>query len=38
MSVAVKAAAWAMLLRIFIWGLYPLRDRLRAAADLRRDR
>jgi len=24
MSVAVKAAAWAMLLRIFIWGLYPL--------------
>ena len=25
MSVAVKAAAWAMLLRIFIWGLYPLR-------------
>lgn len=26
MSVAVKAAAWAMLLRIFIWGLYPLRE------------
>ncbi|MGH9546113.1 MAG: NADH-quinone oxidoreductase subunit N [Terriglobales bacterium] len=26
MSVAVKAAAWAMLLRIFIWGLYPLRS------------
>jgi NADH-quinone oxidoreductase subunit N len=25
MSVAVKAAAWAMLLRIFIWGLYPMR-------------
>ena len=25
MSVAVKAAAWAMLLRILIWGLYPLR-------------
>jgi len=25
MSVAVKAAAWAMLLRIFIWGFYPLR-------------
>jgi NADH-quinone oxidoreductase subunit N len=25
MSVAVKAAAWAMLLRFFIWGLYPLR-------------
>jgi len=25
MSVAVKAAAWAMLLRIFIWGLAPLR-------------
>jgi len=25
MSVAVKAAAWAMLLRIFVWGLYPLR-------------
>src|SRR5205814_911766 len=23
MSVAVKAAAWAMLLRIFLWGLYP---------------
>ncbi|MGA8150035.1 MAG: NADH-quinone oxidoreductase subunit N [Terriglobales bacterium] len=26
MSVAVKAAAWAMLLRILIWGLYPLRS------------
>ena len=26
MSVAVKAAAWAMLLRIFIWGLYPIRE------------
>src|SRR6202030_1004500 len=25
MSVAVKAAAWAMVLRIFLWGLYPLR-------------
>ncbi len=25
MSVAVKAAAWAMLLRIFLRGLYPLR-------------
>ena len=25
MSVAVKAAAWAMLLRILIWGLWPLR-------------
>src|SRR5271155_3066614 len=25
MSVAVKAAAWAMLMRIFLWGLYPLR-------------
>src|SRR5271165_4777460 len=25
MSVAVKAAAWAMLLRIFLAGLYPLR-------------
>ena len=25
MSVAVKAAAWAMLLRIFLWGLYPMR-------------
>jgi NADH-quinone oxidoreductase subunit N len=25
MSVAVKAAAWAMLLRILVWGLYPLR-------------
>src|SRR6266446_3046925 len=25
MSVAVKAAAWAMLLRILLWGLYPLR-------------
>ena len=26
MSVAVKAAAWAMLLFIFLWGLYPLRS------------
>src|SRR5581483_10106927 len=26
MSVAVKSAAWAMLLRIILWGLYPLRD------------
>lgn len=26
MSVSVKAAAWAMLLRIFIWGLYPMRN------------
>jgi NADH-quinone oxidoreductase subunit N len=26
MSVAVKAAGWAMLLRILIWGLYPLRS------------
>ncbi len=25
MSVAVKAAAWAMLLRIYVWGLYPMR-------------
>src|SRR5256712_6683196 len=25
MSVAVKAAAWAMLLRILVWGLSPLR-------------
>ncbi len=25
MSVAVKAAGWAMLLRIFLWGLYPMR-------------
>src|SRR5256712_743835 len=25
MSVAVKAAAWAMLLRLLLWGLYPLR-------------
>jgi len=25
MSVAVKAAGWAMLLRIFLWGLSPLR-------------
>ena len=24
MSVAVKAAAWAMLMRIMFWGLYPL--------------
>lgn len=26
MSVAVKAAAWAMLLRVLLWGLYPLRS------------
>jgi NADH-quinone oxidoreductase subunit N len=26
MSVAVKAAGWAMLLRIFLWMLYPLRS------------
>src|SRR5271155_3617805 len=26
MSVAVKAAAWAMLLRILLWGLLPLRS------------
>jgi NADH-quinone oxidoreductase subunit N len=26
MSVAVKAAAWAMLIRILIYGLYPLRS------------
>ena len=26
MSVAVKAAGWAMLLRIFLWGLYPMRS------------
>jgi NADH-quinone oxidoreductase subunit N len=26
MSVAVKAAAWAMLLRILLWGLWPLRS------------
>jgi NADH-quinone oxidoreductase subunit N len=26
MSVAVKAAAWAMLLRILMWGLYPMRS------------
>ena len=25
MSVTVKAAAWAMLLRIFLWGLVPMR-------------
>jgi NADH-quinone oxidoreductase subunit N len=25
MSVAVKAAGWAMLLRILLWGFYPLR-------------
>jgi NADH-quinone oxidoreductase subunit N len=25
MSVAVKAAAWVMMLRILLWGLYPLR-------------
>ena len=26
MSVAVKAAAWAMMLRILVWGLYQLRS------------
>jgi NADH-quinone oxidoreductase subunit N len=26
MSVAVKAAAWAMLLRILLWGMFPLRE------------
>jgi NADH-quinone oxidoreductase subunit N len=26
MSVAVKAAAWAMLIRILVWGLFPLRS------------
>ena len=26
MSVAVKAAAWAMLMRILFWGLFPLHD------------
>ena len=26
MSVAVKAAGWAMLLRVFLFGLYPLRS------------
>ncbi|MBS1850631.1 MAG: NADH-quinone oxidoreductase subunit N [Acidobacteria bacterium] len=26
MSVAVKAAGWAMLLRVLVWGLYPLRS------------
>jgi NADH-quinone oxidoreductase subunit N len=26
MSVAVKAAGWAMLLRIVLWGLYPMRS------------
>lgn len=26
MSVAVKAAGWAMLLRILIWGLWPMRS------------
>jgi NADH-quinone oxidoreductase subunit N len=26
MSVAVKAAGWAMLLRILLWGLYPMRS------------
>src|SRR6266568_3171535 len=26
MSVAVKAAAWAMLMRILFWGLYPLHE------------
>ncbi len=37
MSVAVKAAAWAMLLRIFLWGLYPAAHGLRAVAHLRFD-
>ena len=37
MSVAVKAAAWAMLLRIFLWGLYPLRTVYVPLADLRFD-
>ncbi len=35
MSVAVKAAGWAMLLRILIWGLYPAASRLSAFDDLR---
>jgi NADH-quinone oxidoreductase subunit N len=26
MSVAVKAAGWAMLMRILLWGLYPMRS------------
>ncbi len=26
MSVSVKAAGWAMMLRILVWGLYPLRS------------
>jgi NADH-quinone oxidoreductase subunit N len=26
MSVAVKAAGWAMMLRILLWGLYPMRS------------
>jgi NADH-quinone oxidoreductase subunit N len=26
MSVAVKAAGWAMLMRILLWGLYPMRN------------
>jgi len=26
MSVAVKSAGWAMLLRILLWGLYPMRS------------
>ena len=26
MSVAVKSAAWAMLLRVLVWGLYPLQS------------
>ena len=35
MSVAVKAAAWVMLLRILFWGLYPLHAGLRAVPDFR---
>ena len=35
MSVAVKAAAWAMLLRIFLWGLPALAPGLPADADFR---
>ena len=38
MSVAVKSAAWAMLLRIFLFGLYPLRSMYVPSADLRFDR
>jgi NADH-quinone oxidoreductase subunit N len=26
MSVAVKAAGWAMLMRVLLWGLYPMRN------------